>query len=240
LRLVGHWPVRLEDQVRSVCWRSQDVRSSPFSDVHCRCEQDHLHGLQHEASARRSRPESVIYADFNQSELDGSQPFVIRSVTRTNVELDPPAVIPEHITVSRRASSRGTLERSRSSVGPRCRTTWTSQPVTKSMSVVHRCRSAADQRSVHPSSLHSRGTRNSFLGRFRMLMNGWLVRSACGFLSTFALAGASGHRLPSGSLALLCGPVQRGGDSPATHAPFVAGNHLSSQCQGHSPPLPCT
>jgi hypothetical protein len=54
-----------------------------------------------------ARPESTVYADFNQSQLDGSQPFVVRSATRTNVELDALALIPEQVYISRRVSIRG-------------------------------------------------------------------------------------------------------------------------------------
>ncbi|WP_068182340.1 DUF5925 domain-containing protein [Mycobacterium sp. UM_CSW] len=56
----------------------------------------------------RVKPESVVYAAFNQSQLDGSQPYVARRIIRTSATLDVLALVPEHLQVSRRVSSRGT------------------------------------------------------------------------------------------------------------------------------------
>jgi len=56
----------------------------------------------------RTKPESVVYAAFNQSQLDGSQPYVARRVIRTNATLDVLALVPEDLQMSRRVSSRGT------------------------------------------------------------------------------------------------------------------------------------
>lgn len=56
----------------------------------------------------RSRPEAVLYAAFTQPQLDGSQPHVARRVVRTNVPLDPVALVPCQMEVSRRVSSKST------------------------------------------------------------------------------------------------------------------------------------
>lgn len=53
----------------------------------------------------RAKPESVIYAAFNQSQLDGSQPYVVRCVLRTGAKLDATTLVPDHLQLSRRVSS---------------------------------------------------------------------------------------------------------------------------------------
>jgi hypothetical protein len=53
----------------------------------------------------RAKPESVVYAAFNQSQLDGSRPYVVRRVVRTSANLDVLTLVPEHLEVSRRVSS---------------------------------------------------------------------------------------------------------------------------------------
>lgn len=55
----------------------------------------------------RAKPESVVYAAFNQSQLNGSQPYVVRRVIRTSAVLDVLALAPEQLQLRRRVSSRG-------------------------------------------------------------------------------------------------------------------------------------